>query len=247
VSIYMSGFGNSFESQALEGTLPVGRNSPQKVNHGLYAEQLSGSPFTAPRHRTSAHGSTEFARRSGTSVRPNEFFPTGNPIDLSQHGWPRTEDHALIARLDDDVLAGGEHHLAKRHHAFLADGVADDGKGLLPYVTIGKDEIGIAQVELVDVFLGDELFDFEDVLAVDGNGFELFGIELDILAITAWLAKFVGQCGYCQSGMIMAAVSLLKQKPKPTDADIDAAMTNICRCGTYQRIRAAIHATADNA
>jgi homogentisate 1,2-dioxygenase len=48
VSIYMSGFGNSFESQALEGTLPVGRNSPQKVNHGLYAEQLSGSPFTAP-------------------------------------------------------------------------------------------------------------------------------------------------------------------------------------------------------
>jgi hypothetical protein len=200
VSIYMSGFGNSFESQALEGTLPVGRNSPQKVNHGLYAEQLSGSPFTAPRHRTSAHGSTEFARRSGTSVRPNEFFPTGNPIDLSQHGWPRTEDHALIARLDDDVLAGGEHHLAKRHHAFLADGVADDGKGLLPYVTIGKDEIGIAQVELVDVFLGDELFDFEDVLAVDGNGFELFGIELDILAITAWLAKFVGRALFVTNG-----------------------------------------------
>jgi len=48
VSIYMSRFGNSFKSQALEGTLPVGRNSPQKVNHGLYAEQLSGSPFTAP-------------------------------------------------------------------------------------------------------------------------------------------------------------------------------------------------------
>jgi isoquinoline 1-oxidoreductase alpha subunit len=57
----------------------------------------------------------------------------------------------------------------------------------------------------------------------------------------------VPQCGYCQSGMIMAAVSLLKQKPKPTDADIDTAMTNICRCGTYQRVRAAIHAAADNA
>jgi isoquinoline 1-oxidoreductase subunit alpha len=63
----------------------------------------------------------------------------------------------------------------------------------------------------------------------------------------AWLDLDVPQCGYCQSGMIMAAVSLLKQKPKPTDADIDEAMTNICRCGTYQRIRAAIHAAANNA
>jgi isoquinoline 1-oxidoreductase alpha subunit len=63
----------------------------------------------------------------------------------------------------------------------------------------------------------------------------------------AWLDLDVPQCGYCQSGMMMAAVSLLKQKPKPTDADIDAAMTNICRCGTYQRIRAAIHAAANNA
>jgi isoquinoline 1-oxidoreductase alpha subunit len=61
----------------------------------------------------------------------------------------------------------------------------------------------------------------------------------------AWLDHDVPQCGYCQSGMIMAAVSLLRQKPKPTDADIDAAMTNICRCGTYQRIRAAIHTAAN--
>ncbi len=63
----------------------------------------------------------------------------------------------------------------------------------------------------------------------------------------AWLDLDVPQCGYCQSGMMMAAASLLKQKPKPTDADIDAAMTNICRCGTYQRVRAAIHAAANNA
>ena len=63
----------------------------------------------------------------------------------------------------------------------------------------------------------------------------------------AWLDLDVPQCGYCQSGMIMAAVSLLNQKPKPADADIDEAMTNIWRCGTYQRIRAAIHAAADNA
>jgi isoquinoline 1-oxidoreductase alpha subunit len=60
----------------------------------------------------------------------------------------------------------------------------------------------------------------------------------------AWLALDVPQCGYCQSGQIMAAAALLKKKPKPTDADIDAAMTNICRCGTYQRIRAAIHMAA---
>ena len=60
----------------------------------------------------------------------------------------------------------------------------------------------------------------------------------------AWLSQDVPQCGYCQSGMIMAAAALLKEKPKPTDADIDAAMTNICRCGTYQRVRAAIHAAA---
>ena len=52
------------------------------------------------------------------------------------------------------------------------------------------------------------------------------------------------QCGYCQSGQIMAAVALLEKKPKPTDKDIDDAMTNICRCGTYQRIRAAVHAAA---
>jgi len=58
----------------------------------------------------------------------------------------------------------------------------------------------------------------------------------------AWLDGDVPQCGYCQSGMIMAVTALLKQKPKPTDADIDAAITNICRCGTYPRIRAAIRA-----
>src|SRR5216117_845751 len=61
----------------------------------------------------------------------------------------------------------------------------------------------------------------------------------------AWAALDVPQCGYCQSGQIMAAAALLRKKPKPTDADIDDAMTNICRCGTYQRIRAAVHMAAD--
>ncbi|MDB6101972.1 MAG: Isoquinoline 1-oxidoreductase, alpha subunit [Gammaproteobacteria bacterium] len=60
----------------------------------------------------------------------------------------------------------------------------------------------------------------------------------------AWIAGQVPQCGYCQSGMIMAAAALLAEKPKPTDEDIDAAITNICRCGTYQRIRKAIHVAA---
>jgi isoquinoline 1-oxidoreductase subunit alpha len=60
----------------------------------------------------------------------------------------------------------------------------------------------------------------------------------------AWLDHDVPQCGYCQSGMIMAVAALLKEKPRPTDADIDAAITNICRCGTYQQVREAIHAAA---
>jgi isoquinoline 1-oxidoreductase alpha subunit len=61
----------------------------------------------------------------------------------------------------------------------------------------------------------------------------------------AWIAHDVPQCGYCQSGMIMAVAALLQQTPKPTDADIDAAITNICRCGTYQQVRTGIHAAAN--
>ena len=60
----------------------------------------------------------------------------------------------------------------------------------------------------------------------------------------AWLEHDVPQCGYCQPGIIMAVAALLKEKPKPTDADIDSAITNICRCGTFQQVREAIHAAA---
>ena len=60
----------------------------------------------------------------------------------------------------------------------------------------------------------------------------------------AWIDHQVPQCGFCQSGMLMAATHLLAKKPKPTDADIDAAMTNICRCGSFQEVRAAIHSVA---
>ena len=60
----------------------------------------------------------------------------------------------------------------------------------------------------------------------------------------AWIDNDVPQCGYCQSGMIMAVAALLKDNPRPTDADIDSTITNICRCGTYQQVREAIHAAA---
>ncbi len=73
-------------------------------------------------------------------------------------------------------------------------------------------------------------------LAHDGN---LHAVQ------KAWLEHDVPQCGYCQCGMIMAVAALLKDKPKPTDADIDRAITNICRCGTFQQARAAIHAAAN--
>jgi isoquinoline 1-oxidoreductase alpha subunit len=63
----------------------------------------------------------------------------------------------------------------------------------------------------------------------------------------AWIAEEVPQCGYCQSGQLMAAAALLAETPNPTDADIDAHMTSICRCGTYQRIRKAIHRAAGEA
>ena len=63
----------------------------------------------------------------------------------------------------------------------------------------------------------------------------------------AWIDHDVPQCGYCQSGMIMAVAALLRQKPKPTDADINEQITNICRCGTFQQVREAIHAAATSA
>lgn len=70
--------------------------------------------------------------------------------------------------------------------------------------------------------------------------------NLDHAIQKAWIELQVPQCGYCQSGQIMSAVALLKAKPKPTDADIDIAMQgNLCRCGTYQRIRSAIHRAAE--
>ncbi len=81
--------------------------------------------------------------------------------------------------------------------------------------------------------------DGKQVQTIEGLGADkLHAVQL------AWIAEQVPQCGYCQSGMLMAAVTLLESTPEPTDAQIDAAMTNICRCGTYQRVRAGIHRAA---
>ncbi|RZT97723.1 (2Fe-2S)-binding protein [Rivibacter subsaxonicus] len=85
------------------------------------------------------------------------------------------------------------------------------------------------------------------VAAVEGKSVRTIEGEPDALLQrlqAAWIAHQVPQCGYCQSGMLMAARALLAGNPKPSDADIDAAMSNICRCGTYQRVRAAIHAAS---
>jgi isoquinoline 1-oxidoreductase subunit alpha len=97
----------------------------------------------------------------------------------------------------------------------------------------GVGQCGSCQIAVKDVKAGDKIVTIEGISPTSSTPIQ-----------KAWLALDVPQCGYCQSGQIMAATALLKKKPKPTDADIDAAMTNICRCGTYQRIRAAVHMAA---
>jgi isoquinoline 1-oxidoreductase alpha subunit len=109
---------------------------------------------------------------------------------------------------------------------------------------------GVAACGACTVLIGDAAVRSCSVLAADLDGAVVTTIEglsrdrghpLQV----AWIAEQVPQCGYCQSGMLLAAAALLKANPKPSDADIDAAITNICRCGTYPRVRAAIHKAAE--
>jgi isoquinoline 1-oxidoreductase subunit alpha len=88
-------------------------------------------------------------------------------------------------------------------------------------------------IRLSDVQAGDRIVTIEGLSADTSHPVQ-----------KAWAALDVPQCGYCQSGQVMAAAALLKKNPRPSDADIDQAMTNICRCGTYQRIRAAVNMAA---
>jgi isoquinoline 1-oxidoreductase subunit alpha len=112
---------------------------------------------------------------------------------------------------------------------------------------------GIAQCGACSVHINDEVQRSCSIRVGDVKPSDRI-VTIEGLSLTAshavqkaWAAIDVPQCGYCQSGQIMAAAALLKRKPKPTDQDIDEAMTNICRCGTYQRIRAAVHLAADGA
>jgi isoquinoline 1-oxidoreductase alpha subunit len=109
---------------------------------------------------------------------------------------------------------------------------------------------GIAQCGACTVHIDGEATRSCAVLAGDAVGKKVTTIEglAENGQLTkvqqAWVDLDVPQCGYCQSGMIMAVSALLREKPQPTDADIDSAITNICRCGTFQQVRAAIHTAA---
>src|SRR4029450_6529871 len=109
---------------------------------------------------------------------------------------------------------------------------------------------GIAQCGACSVHINDEVQRSCSIRVGDVNDSDRI-VTIEGLSATtshpaqkAWAALDVPQCGYCQSGQIMAAAALLRKNPKPTDQDIDDAMTNICRCGTYQRVRAAVHMAA---
>jgi isoquinoline 1-oxidoreductase alpha subunit len=100
-------------------------------------------------------------------------------------------------------------------------------------VHINGEVMRSCSIRVGDVKASDEIVTIEGLSATSSHPVQV-----------AWAAIDVPQCGYCQSGQIMAAAALLKRNPKPTDQDIDEAMTNICRCGTYQRIREAVHMAA---
>ena len=109
------------------------------------------------------------------------------------------------------------------------------GAGLCGACTVHFDGVATRSCQLT---IGQA--DGKSILTIEGLGAErLHAVQ------RAWIEHDVPQCGYCQSGQIMAATDLLATKPHPSDAEIDAAMTNICRCGTYPRIRAAIHRAAE--
>ncbi|HZT27767.1 MAG TPA: (2Fe-2S)-binding protein [Pseudolabrys sp.] len=127
-----------------------------------------------------------------------------------------------------------------------------------PLLWVIRDEIGltgtkfgcgIAQCGACTVHINGEAVRSCGIVVGDVDGKEVTTIEglspdSKHPVQQAWLAEDVPQCGYCQSGQIMAAAAFLKEHPQPTDADIDANLTNICRCGTYPRIRSAIHRAA---
>ena len=137
------------------------------------------------------------------------------------------EQHTLDVDPDTPLL------WVLRDHLHLAGTKYGCGIGLCGSCTVHVDE---QAVRACLVTAGDMAG--REITTIEGLG------EDGMVVQQAWKALQVPQCGYCQPGMIMAGVALLRDKPAPTDADIDAAITNICRCGTYNRVRRAIHAAA---
>ena len=122
-----------------------------------------------------------------------------------------------------------------REHLKLTGTKFGCGAGLCGACTVHIDGVATRSCQVPAGSVGDAKIGTIEGLSQDG---------LSHPVQVAWLQHDVPQCGYCQSGQIMAAAALLKTNPKPSDDDIDSAITNICRCGTYQRIREAIHTAA---
>ena len=106
-------------------------------------------------------------------------------------------------------------------------------------VRVNGEPVRSCSTTIADV-AGKDITTIESLSLDSDNGTKLHPVQ------QAWIDYEVPQCGYCQSGMIMATTALLAENPDPSDDDIDAAITNICRCGTYSRVRTAIHAAAKN-
>ena len=122
-----------------------------------------------------------------------------------------------------------------RDHLGLTGAKYGCGIGTCGACTVLVDGMPLRSCSMPVVGVEGKKIDTVEGLAVDGK---LTKVQ------QAWVENQAPQCGYCQSGMVMAATALLREKPQPTDADIDAAITNICRCGSFQEVRAAIHSAA---
>ena len=168
------------------------------------------------------------------------------PIQLSFHRRPATNSFRVTSMaklningktLDLEVDGATPLLWALREHADLTGTKYGCGVGQCGAcsVHINGEVQRSCLIQVKDVKPTDQVVTIEGLADENGRAVQ-----------KAWLQLEVAQCGYCQTGQIMAATALLRGKPKPTDEDINAAMTNICRCGTYQRIRQAIHLAAGN-